>query len=270
MDPAVKAAGIRACCGFTRLYNIAIDCHPPTPYDQDNFLQERIMKKIFLGQCLILQFLLLLPFTTHANIRDGLYIGAGIGQSFDQNDLTTTNFTNGITLNSEANEGNTIGTLFLGIGYTGSNAFFLGAELGTNFPGRTVNMPGISSITFSPLTISNRLTISDYVTLDILPGYAINNSLLVYARAGISYGELTFKQVLNNTAFSIRNSDSTLGGRIGIGTNFAFSNNFGIGLDYYYSGYQEMTVPASLFNMQFKSKPHSNFVGVSLLYNFNV
>lgn len=223
------------------------------------------MLKIFLKLTASL-FFLLSSLTSHANVRDGLYLGAGLGESFVANELTTTSYSSGLTVNSDGDENNTIGNLFIGYGSTSDSGFFLGGELGTNFPGRTVNMDGIANAAFSPFVVSNRLTITDYVTLDLLPGYAINNGILLYGRAGFSYGQLRYKQVLNNSAFSIETDNNTWGGRIGLGTTIAFSPNFGMALDYYYSAYQEMTVASPLFNMQFKSKPSANFVGISLLY----
>lgn len=61
-----------------------------------------------------------------ADPREGIYIGAGVGASFDNSKLRAINSTSGFTVKRELEETHAIGSFFLGYGYTLCDYFFLG------------------------------------------------------------------------------------------------------------------------------------------------
>jgi outer membrane immunogenic protein len=224
------------------------------------------MKK---GNLLVLGLAFLIAMNGHAAVRNGIYGGAGIGAAFDHYDLTTSNIATGFTVNSNANKTNLIGNAFIGYGYTADNCFYLGGELGTNFPKRSITINGRPGVVITPATFNDTLRIQDYVTGDLLPGYRIDTSWLVYGRVGITYSRLSVNQDANVSAGTPSFSDGTMrvGGRLGAGINYSLSNNLGLGVDYYYTFYQSKSTNWSTFLLNFNQKPYTNFVGLSLFYS---
>ena len=210
-------------------------------------------------------FLLLYTLSATASIRDGFYVGAGVARTHDQLKLNSTLLSTDFSMTNEADEGSTLGNLFIGFGNTFPTAFFLGGELGANFPSHSITINGRSALTIATV-VSNTLNITDYLTFDLLPGYLIGQNLLVYGRAGIVYGSLTLKQPATPLVPGFNSSDTVCGGRFGLGTTFALDEHFGIGFDYYYTIYQQYKFTAVPNNTQFESNASSNFFGFSLLY----
>lgn len=200
------------------------------------------------------------------NTRDGLYLGAGVGWSANDFDLNTNYASTGITTLNNANASQVLGDIFIGYGYTTASSLFWGAELGTYFPSRSITVGSHPSLSYPGLNVSDTLKIQDYVTLDLLPGYAISQNMLVYGRAGLVYGSLQLNQPSVAGISGLNMNDNTWGGRFGVGVNLAVSNTFGIGIDYFYTTYKNMSVYAAPFNANYTAKPSSNFVGLSILY----
>jgi len=217
---------------------------------------------------IILSTILLVFFTmgVEANTRDGFYVGAGLGMSADQFELNTTNLTTGLSINNNADNTNVIGNIFAGFGYTTASSYFWGAEIGTYFPSRPVTINNRPDLTFPSIGVSDTLKIQDYVTLDLLPGYAVSQNILVYGRIGLTYSSLDLSQAATGPIPGFSTDENKWGGRFGIGANFAFNNNFGIGVDYFYTTYQNFNVTTAPFNTRFTPKASSNFLGISILY----
>ena len=201
-----------------------------------------------------------------SNTRDGLYLGAGLGLSANEYTLTTSYGTTGLTTLNSASSNHVLGDVFIGYGYTTASAFFWGAELGTYFPSRSITIGSHTNLAYPSINISDTLKIQDYLTLDLLPGYALTQNVLLYGRAGLVYGSLQLNQPSVGGIQGFNATESTWGGRFGVGVNFALSSNFGIGFDYFYTTYSNMSVYESPFNSNYTAKPASNFVGVSILY----
>jgi len=210
---------------------------------------------------------LICSLTVQANTRDGFYLGAGIGASIDHYDLQASNLLNGYNLDMNTDQTNTLGNVFVGMGYTTEYSLFLGGELGTNFPSHSATLPGIAGISSTYPLYKNTLQTKEYATLDVLPGYAFNPNILIYGRAGIGYAELTLKQPIIGTRHGFNINENRWGGRVGVGANIALNNTFGIGLDYYYTQYQAMNIYSPVFNTQFKPEGNNNYFGLSVLYN---
>ncbi len=212
-------------------------------------------------------FLIFFSFAVDANnTRDGLYLGAGVGWSANEYSLNTNYASNGITTVNSANDSQFLGDIFIGYGYTTASSIFWGAELGTYFPSRSVTIGSHPNLTYPGLNVSDTLNIQDYVTLDLLPGYAIGQNVLVYGRAGLAYGSLKLNQPSVSGIPGFNMNENTWGGRFGIGVNLAVSSSFGIGIDYFYTTYKNMNVYAQAYNANYTANPSSNFVGLSILY----
>lgn len=202
----------------------------------------------------------------NASSRDGLYLGAGVGGSYDQYALLTTNLTSGFGIQSPTlHQSSILGDLFLGFGGTANTGFYFAGELGTYFPKRsaTLTRPGIFPSNF---TFRETLRVQDYATLDLLPGYRFNEGWLLYARGGLTYAQMGLYQFANAMTSSFNTEQNRLGGRIGAGVNYAINNNFGLGLDYFFTQYQDMNAKTFALNTRFNQQLSSNFVGISALY----
>ncbi|ASQ47300.1 outer membrane protein [Legionella clemsonensis] len=206
----------------------------------------------------------------YANVKDGFYAGAGIGGSFDRFKLTTQSPVTGFTIYSPPqNESTFMGDVFLGYGGTSMHGFYLGAELGTYFPQRTGTVKNRPGVTLSQTRFTNIMRIRDYLTADLLPGYRFNQQWLVRARLGAAYANSKFRQLATASSSQTDNQEKIVGGRIGAGIDFAYTNQLSIGIDYFHTQYREMsTVSAHPFNTRFRQKVSSNFVGVSASYTF--
>ena len=206
--------------------------------------------------------------------KDGFYLGAGVGTSFNNYNFHALNYSTGTTYSgvnntTKNNNTNIIGNVFFGYGYTAPNSFYLGLEAGTNFPGRSTNIsnrPGVSIIGNN--IYSDTLTTQDNITLDILPGFRPNQNWLIYGRAGLAIAELEWHHDANPTAnvevFNAR--ASKVGGRFGAGITYTLSHHLSASVDYYYSMYQKFTATVPKYTTSNQSTGTYNFVGASITY----
>lgn len=150
----------------------------------------------------------------YLDAKEGLYLGAGVGGSFNNYKLTATNLATGVDVNSKVNNRAVIGDVFIGYGYTTVNSFYLGGEVGTNFPRRSATINSRPGVVVTSTTFTDTLQIRDYVTLDLLPGYRVMPYWLLYGRAGIIFGQLKLDQPANSAAGvpSFTASNNSVGG----------------------------------------------------------
>ncbi len=223
------------------------------------------MKKIAKTATLI--SLIIFSVLAKANVRDGFYVGAGFGKSYDNYNLTTSYALNSLSIHNNADNENYLGNIFAGWGYTLPSLFFLGGEIGTRFPNHDITINGRPDYLYPYAHFNDKLTVQDYITADALPGYIIGQNLLVYGRAGVVYGDLKFQQTANVFLPPVNASENVWGGRFGVGAMFDIDPTFGIAVDYFYTDYQKMKMYTSLFNTNFTAKTNNNFIGISLLYH---
>lgn len=204
-----------------------------------------------------------------ATMRDNFYLGAGAGVAVDYWSLTVTDTSTGTNQITHSTGNNIIGNVFAGYGYTACNHFYLGGELGSNFPKRNTSLTRAGIISTSNSFIDH-LFVQDYVTADVLPGYRFNDKLLAYGRVGATYSHLSFLQGSNSTAGSdsFSSSSNKVGGRLGVGANCSLTKHLGAGLDYFYTYYPSVTSDWGQQNLQFKEKPHTSYLGLSVIYSF--
>ena len=119
--------------------------------------------------------------SAQAAVKNGLYLGAGVGGSYDLFDFTATNIRNGMRVSPPVNiETHAVGNAFLGFGDTSNVGLFLAGEVGTYFPSRSTTFNDRRGVAVSNLTFSDTLKVQDYVTLDLLPGFRLSDYWLVY------------------------------------------------------------------------------------------
>lgn len=201
-----------------------------------------------------------------ATIRDGFYLGAGAGVSYDQYDLNTRYAISSLTSTNKTNENNILGNVFVGYGYTTPSAFFVGGELGGYFPNHSVTLQNRWDLNYPYTHVNDKLTLEDAVTLDLLPGYNITQNLLLYGRTGLSWGGMSIHQSSPLLAKEFSQDENLWGGRFGVGGTFALDNNLGISVDYFYTAYQNMSFYKTPYQSQFTANPSSDYIGLSILY----
>jgi len=213
--------------------------------------------------------LILLTIKGFAEVRDGVYAGLGVGACFTHTSNTVQNVKTKFKVNSKGNSTDAIGSAFIGYGYTFNCKLYLAGELGTYFPKRSIEItrPGAA---FTNLKFTDRVSVQDWLTGDILLGFRPYCPLLVYLRGGISYSNIKFHIDANPLAPTpdFNSSKQRAGGRVGLGVNYPIWKGLGIGVDYIYTKYAKFTTSWSRFDVKYKSVLHSNYVGVSLFYGF--
>lgn len=217
----------------------------------------------------ILLALLISTGGAQATVREGFYIGAGGGATINQFSFQALNIDTDRKITKTAETTNGIGTAFIGYGFTTCSCFYLGAEVGTRFPKTfaKLNRPGV---TLSDFTFTNRLSVRECFSVDLLPGYRVCPDFLLYGRIGVSYAHLALTLDENRLANVDRYhfTDNRYGFRAGAGINYAFTRCIGIGLDYCYSGYSQQKTFIELFRAEQNHRPHSHYIGLSLILNF--
>ena len=220
--------------------------------------------------CCFILLVCLLTVNAHAStVKEGPYVGLGIAGSFDHFDLKTENKGTSFEIQKSKNNSQVLGSAFLGYGFTTCNLFYIGAELGTYFPERSANLtrPGVTLTAFS---FTNRFSVQDYLTGDFLLGYRPYCCWLLYVRGGASFSRIRLHQFENLAAqvptLEVRKNKA--GGRVGVGINYAFNKNWGLGLDYIYTTYQNFRFFWDQFDQSFNLRTDSHYLGLSTIYSF--
>lgn len=214
----------------------------------------------------------LICFTAEATVREGIYIGAGCGATFDHFEYKATNLQTSNVVKKSINKSHCLGMAFLGYGHTfdfcNSN-FFIGGEIGTSFPKRFVTIHR-QGATFTNQTFVNHMSVQEYMNIDLMPGYRLLNKMLFYVRAGTSYAKLKLSQDANASAnlSALHKKSNKWGLRLGLGLNYEFFDWLGIGIDYIYTGYQKISTVRSSTNTKHAQKTHTQYVGISIIFNF--
>ena len=199
------------------------------------------------------------------NPKEGLYLGAGIAASLNNDQEKVTNLANKYSVKVASNATRAVGNAFLGYGHTFSNALYLGVESNIYSPRevRINNRPGAVDTT---LLFNDEFSINDYFSGDLLPGYRLNSSLLVYGRAGFAFRSTAFsQQAVVGEAVSVDETTNTIGGRFGVGTTYALNKKLAISADYFYSYAPSIITDVLLKSAEFDFKSSSNYIGISLV-----
>jgi hypothetical protein len=202
--------------------------------------------------------------------KENFYAGVGVGGSFNKDQLLVTGLDTNRTTSSTQNTNRWQGNVFIGYGHTFDNCWFLGVEANTYFPNYSTNINtiGVSSPVVYNTYSSTHLKYNDYLGLDFLPGYRVNNENLIYARLGMGFRDYYLSQ--NNTSLNDKAhyyDSQVVGGRFGAGITHAWTNHLAVSVDYFYSYFPTWTTPVwQTFNIQKSGKSSANYIGVSLVY----
>lgn len=206
------------------------------------------------------------PMVDEFNPKEGVYLGAGIGASINNDELTVTNLTTNNVVKVSSNNTNAQGNVFLGCGHTLSNALYLGAEANIYTP-RIAKFNDRPGATFATTKFDDKYTIDDYLAVDLLPGYRVNSNLLVYGRVGMSFRNTNLNgQAVTSAVQAVADSTNSVGGRFGIGGTYALTKKFAASVDYFYSYAPTFSTYKPIDTTQYAFKSSSNYVGVSLVY----
>lgn len=205
-----------------------------------------------------------------AEARDGVYFGAGCGASFDNLKYSARNVDTHNRISKRSNRAHCIGTAFLGYGLNAYNNYFIGGEIGTTFPERTVQIRR-KGVTFTDTFFKNKLSIHDYFNADLLIGYRFDCNFLFYGRVGLTCARLKLNQA-TNVEFDIpgfSKSSNKCGYRLGCGINFSFTSCLALGVDYVYSEYPSVSTFRCEFDTRHKLYTHTQSIVASLIWTPN-
>lgn len=209
---------------------------------------------------------ILLSACSYASSKDGFYFGAGVGTVHDRFELTTSNPERGfITQSPTQNVNQTLGNLFAGLGFTLPHNFFLGGEVGTYFPSRSATVYNRPGVTLTGTRFTDEMKVKDEITVDLLPGYRLNDSWLLYGRLGGSRANIWIHQYPAGGSSDFVNEDKKWGGRIGAGITYSINSHLGLSADYFYTRYPTLNSVTPL-NTHFAEKISNNYAGISAHY----
>jgi len=200
--------------------------------------------------------------------KEGVYLGAGVSASINNNKFSTSAPSVANVLNISANNTTALGNAFLGYGQTFLNNLYLGGEANLLTP--RVAKFNRNGLIATSTVFEDKYTIDNSFSLDLLPGYRLNSSLLVYGRVGMAFTNVHMNQQgVTNAEQNLANSANFVNGRFGAGITYGFTKHFAASVDYYYTyapRFGTFSALPTLANQQFDFKTSSNVIGMSLVY----
>ena len=188
-------------------------------------------------------------------VKENLYVGLGFGGRFAVDKLSENDSQNSFNSHQTTQVSGVVGNVYLGVGHTWMNRYFLGIEANTYFPSYTTKF---SLINYYQRTSSYAFMFKDYIGVDALPGIRWNENALIYARLGLSSRDISL---------SI-NGHST-GGRFGLGLAHNLTQHLGVAIDYFFTYYPNFKYYQDPINgsIQDSLNAYQNYVGLSLVYS---
>lgn len=201
-------------------------------------------------------------------MKEGLYLGAGIGGAMYNDKIKAFNTLTFAQQEKSFNTSSALASVFIGVGKTWCDKYFLGLEANTYFPHHTTYWPDRPGVTKPGYFFEDKYVNQNYINLDMLPGYRLNSDWLVYGRAGISFSDIFFYQAANSAAneSSQANTITVTGGRFGAGINYQISEHIGAGVDYFYSYIPNIDSSSVKCHKTQNFYSNFNYIGFSLFY----
>lgn len=201
-----------------------------------------------------------------AAAKDKLYFGVAVAKVYDNYRYTVQDTDTGSSLSRNSSTSTTLANVFAGYGFRSAKGFYLGSELGTAFPARKTG--------FKRFSLSNNemlqtdLSVEDYVTGDVLPGYRFYKDILLYARLGVSFAHLTrLEQNMSFPGVQLAGNKNRWGSRLGGGVNYQLTPHFGVEMNYIHLRYQTFDHPLPDLGVRFRQKLHSHYAGLAFIYS---
>lgn len=224
------------------------------------------------------------PCCTSPGLKDGFYLGAGVGYDSYKLRHNRSLFTsNGITFESSSRDRNAtgwMGGLFAGYGMYFQNVYYLGAEVFVNDSAaqssestQTLSIPGLGTT----LSTDSTQNVNVSYGVSLLPGYKINCDTLAYIRLG--YTRARFKDQENGSSFGSSlydgsNSQWFNGYTYGLGLETAVACNLSLRGEYTHTNYNSQTntftsavIDGVTFSSSSKVSPSDNQFMLSLIYH---
>lgn len=205
------------------------------------------------------------------NLLSGLYLGAGIGDTFSNFDVHISSSTGG-SFDKKLSDSRMQGNFFIGYGRViVDSPFYLGGEVSVYTPSLNPSLER-KGITLPNQTFTDTIKLTNYFNVDFTPGYLVCNRLLIYGRIGYGLNHLQFDQT-NKNQIDERNFDSSNSAlRVGAGIGYRVFPNLNAGIDYVYTQSQSSfnANPSNRPNVtvNYDTKPSTNFLGFRLSYLF--
>jgi outer membrane immunogenic protein len=199
-------------------------------------------------------------------MKEGLYVGAGIGGSMYNNNFSVYNTSTLFQVNRSFSSSDAQASVFAGVGKTYYDKYYLGVEANSYFPSHTAIWTDRPGVTQTSLQFNTSLQTQNYVNLDLLPGYRVSPEWLIYGRAGVSFSNISLNQEPISTSPSYSQTHSKIGGRFGAGIAYQITDHVGAGVDYYYSYIPKDTHNFYGREIGYQLNSYWNYVGFSLFY----
>ncbi len=161
--------------------------------------------------------------------------------------------------------GNALGGLLAGYGETMGN-WYGGGEISATANQGSMTFAHMGTGTRINDSFSETIKIQNLFNLDVIPGYFISDSLLMYGRMGLSLGRMSFNQYKNN-AGEYSFSESMTGGRAGLGIETPLTDKFTLAADYIYTNYFNNGFDEANGHEHYVVYPQDNEVALSIKYN---
>lgn len=204
---------------------------------------------------------------SYAAAKEAVYFGAALAKAYDNYHYSVKHTATGSIFIHRPSTTTTVGNVFAGYGFTSHKGFYLGSELGTGFPVRKTRFNRFAVLS-NDVMFQTDLSVEDYVTGDILPGYRLYKHVLVYTRLGIMFSHFTrLEQNITFPSAQLAGNKNRWGNRLGGGVNYQLTPHFSVEANYIYMSYQTFNHLISDIEVQFRQKLHSHYTGLSLVYS---
>lgn len=233
------------------------------------------MRSITFWPCLFLT-LISLGFSTSSysacNFLSGLYVGAGIGNTFSNLDVDFSSST-GASFSKKLTDSKAQGNFFVGYGrLLEFSPVYLGGEVSIYTPSLKRSLER-SSLLFAGQTFTDTIKLTNYFNVDFTPGYVICNRFMIYGRVGYGMNNLKFSQANANGIDEHDFNHNNDAWRAGAGISYRFCANLKADIDYVYSQSHSSfnahpLAQSPQVEANYDIKPSTNFLGFRLSYIF--
>ena len=230
----------------------------------------------------ILSALIFSPAALATPYFNGPYVGAGLGvvtstaKTNMDHDLTNGTVDDALKKDMDLGQHGVNANLFLGLGHTFNNSYYLGGELFANY--FSPEMKAKVNI-ISPFFYSTKIKNPYSFGADIRLGYVIFQRVMLYGLIGADYTKFEIKNEIYPGSYNIPQSSDSFNKYIwgivpGFGVEIGLSNHFSLRTQYTYTFYPSFSDTATLPPgtrtpiVKTKVKPNRGLFSADLSYLF--
>jgi outer membrane immunogenic protein len=209
-------------------------------------------------------------------LRDGFYLGAGVGYDSFRFEHKVTDEVDGSYTKLNHSGTGWMGGLFAGYGHY-FDTFYLGAELNANYSDADATLRAVDVDSGVPVTTTSKAELEARATygVSLLPGLKINDSTLLFVRGGYVRTDFKASYSVSDTAgFAAAGHDSEWenGYVYGVGLESYLAEQVSIRGEFDHYTYNEhkthVNAPDGSLLTTVKNNPSDNQFMLSLLYHF--